>query len=210
MVRRLAQSPTVQVECRRIDWNSIPWHGINKARQTGALATFLGIQFSLHEPLLHGIAIGDCNLFHFLESGFLYDWQPNLFSSDFGVNPAALSSISPNHEITFKHLERIGGSYHSGDTILLTTDAFASWLLSQLPRLSPHTQSQEQNQSLRSILERILELKESAGFSKMIDELRRKKEIRNDDTSLVVIHVDEAPEKPEQVDHQQGESAGSL
>ena len=48
-----------------VQWDTVPWHGIDKARQ-GAVATFLGITIQPnddHTLKIQSIAVGDCELF---------------------------------------------------------------------------------------------------------------------------------------------------
>jgi hypothetical protein len=163
-----------------IDWEGIPWHGLNKARQTGGLATFLGLHLFADKPQWQGIAFGDCNFFHLFSDGDIYDYQPSTLSSEFGIAPIALSSINPNPETMLKHMKEFGGKYHAGETMFLTTDALAVWLLKQI-------------ESNARAWRTLLDLKSPADFNTLVEELRRDKQIRNDDTSLLVIHIHEAP-----------------
>ncbi len=176
-----------------IDWDHVPWHGLNKARQIGALATFMGIYFAPDVPAWQGIAIGDCHLFHFSKAerssegqmGWtLYDQQPATY--DFGTQPATLSSINRDHGVMWKYLHWLSGTYHQEDVILLTTDALAHWLVTQL-------WSQK-----REAWETLLNLEDPDAFSALIDTLRRDRQIRNDDTSMLVIQI-VGPDCPDKV-----------
>jgi hypothetical protein len=183
-----------------IDWDNVPWHGLNKARQIGALATFMGIYIAPESPgqggpAWQGIAIGDCHLFHFWKGDTLnviypsvedseqaqgtdwtlYDQQPATY--DFGTQPATLSSINRNHDITWKHMHWLSGTYHQGDIIVLTTDALAHWIVSQL--------WSRQSEAWTSLLT----LEDPSAFSALIDALRQERQIRNDDTSMLVIQI---------------------
>lgn len=160
-----------------IDWNKLPWHGLNKARQTGALATFLGIRFSSQFNRWDITAIGDCNLFIFRQDATFFRCYPVCESSAFGISPFALSSINQNYGRQLKEVKVAKISYHSGDFIILATDALAAWCLSQIElRENP--------------LKRLLSVTGNDDFSILIDSLRHKGQIRNDDTSLLIIRSD--------------------
>lgn len=159
-----------------IDWANLPWHGFNKARQTGGLATFLGLRLLPHQPHWHGLAVGDCNLFQLFRNGDIYDYQPATLASEFNSNPIALSSLQPQPQTLFPHLQRLGGTYYPGETLLLTTDALAVWLLQQI-------------EANARPWPRLLALENPADFNTWVEGLRRDQQIRNDDTSLLVIRI---------------------
>jgi len=163
-----------------IDWDNIPWHGQNKARQIGGLATFMGIHLSSNESLWRGIAIGDCNLFQFRKETDWYVtwWGPLIYADEFGTNPAALSSISKNYAVTWNYVTWIAGQYYPGDVIVLTTDALGAWLTSAI--------WERQRNSWQSLLN----LQSQEEFSRFIDNLRKEKNIKNDDTSMLTIQID--------------------
>lgn len=159
-----------------IPWGGLPWHGLNKARQTGGLATFLGVHLHPHQPYWQGVALGDCNLFHLFSDGEIYDYQPSVVSDQFGITPAALSSLNPRPEAVLPHLHKIGGTYYPGETLLLTTDALAVWLFKQIEANARPWRA-------------LLDLRTPADFTALIENLRAEKQIRNDDTSVLIIHI---------------------
>jgi len=166
-----------------IDWNNIPFHGYNKAKMTGGLATFLGIYFFPDKPIWKGIAFGDCNLFQYMSSGeYLYDWKPIDYSEQFGSNPVALSSISPKPELMLNHIAEIGDKYRKGDVFFLATDALAACLLKEI------------ESSSNPIKDRLLTLKTPDEFETLVNELRSEKKLKNDDTSLIIIEITKAPD----------------
>lgn len=166
-----------------IPWDTIKYHGQIKAKTTGGLATFLGIYFFSDRPVWKGISFGDCNLFHFLDRGrYLFDYKPLISPEQFNSNPVALSSIDHRPGVMLQHMMEIGGEYHEGDVIFLTTDALALWLLEEL-------------ESDRCSWDKLLNFQTPGEFEVFIDKLRKNKEIRNDDTSLVIIEILNAPQK---------------
>lgn len=174
---------------KNIPWDSLSWSGHNKAKMQGGEATFLGIYFFPDKSVWKGIAFGDCNFFHFLNGGHLYDWKPLIHSEEFGSSPVALSSINPNVEIMLGHMMEIGGDYHQGDIILLATDALAEWLVKEIWLVK------EGDAEKKSPWDTLFSLKTPDDFETLISELRRDKKIKNDDTSLIIIEITHAPDK---------------
>lgn len=169
-----------------IQWDTLSWSGHNKAKMTGGLATFLGIYFFPNKLVWKGIAFGDCNLFQFRTYQLIrdiWDWKPLVYSEQFGSNPVALSSISPKPELMLTHMDEIIGDYAKGDIFFLATDALSAWLLKEI----------ENNNS--SPCDELLRLKTSEEFETFINELRKDKKIKNDDTSLIIIEITSAPDK---------------
>lgn len=157
-----------------IDWQAIPWHGLNKARQVGGQATFLGLCCLADDARWLGVAVGDCNLFHVSASGDLLHSAPLAASANFGNAPMALSSINRNPSLFREHLFWLEGSLRTGEHLLLATDALAAWLLAAV-------EAGEQP------VQRLLAVDNDAQFSGLVDELRAGKRLRNDDTTLLVI-----------------------
>lgn len=170
-----------------IDWEILPFHGYNKARLTGGLATFLGIYFASDKEW-RGFSVGDCNLFHFRE-GKLYDSWTIRASNEFGNNPIALSSISQNYEGLLEYVHWTTGDYAARDIFLLTTDALAELLLKS------YEKNPDFNKSLSSYLDEMMNPNfDKSRFEKFIKKVRRKKHIRNDDVTLLVIQINESRE----------------
>jgi hypothetical protein len=77
-------------------------------------------------------------------------------------------------------MQILSGTYYPGETLLLTTDALAVWLLRQVEAHAHPWPA-------------LLNLRSHDDFAAWVEGLRQDKQIRNDDTSLLVIHVDDAP-----------------
>jgi len=171
---------------KNIQWDTLSWAGLNKAKMTGGLATFLGVYFFPDKPIWKGIAFGDCNLFQFRTFQLirnLWDWRPLTYSEEFGSNPVTLSSINTKSELMFNRMAQIMGDYAKGDTFFLATDALSAWLLREI-------------ESNGTSWNQLLELKTQQEFETFINELRSNKKINNDDSSLITIEVLTAPEFP--------------
>lgn len=156
-----------------IPWEKLPWHGLNKARQVGGLATFLGLRCFEETGCWQAMAVGDCTLFHLSPEAELLAAGPLVSASEFGNAPAALSSI---HQITTALLEHFfcfEGRWHAGDTLLLTTDALGAWIYCE-------------HEAGKTPLKSVLTL-DDAGFVGLVNDLRQRRLMRNDDATLLII-----------------------
>jgi hypothetical protein len=163
----------------QVNWDTVPWHGRLKAEQTGAQATFLGIRLLPESHSWVGIAIGDCNLFHFSKDGTFKESIPNKRAADFSNATQAFSSISQDQEHVQK-TKRIQGTYEPGETLVLATDAMARWMLERL----------EENQNP---LDEIPTSNAPGVFDQWVNTLRQAGKMKDDDTSVLVIQPDPVP-----------------
>lgn len=92
-------------------------------KQTGAYATFLGIEMS-PQGTLKACAVGDSCLLHYRADRLIKSW-PLEHAEAFSHQPVLLNSTD-NSNVVWQHLELHG---HTGDVFVLATDALAQWLL---------------------------------------------------------------------------------
>lgn len=119
-------------------------------------------------------AIGDTNLF-VVRDGQLIKKFPLTQHSEFGSTPNLISSRMGE---PIRPAERVQGTWRSGDQFLLATDALAAWLLRQLEcGDDPWPKIQE------------LGAHDTRSFTDWIDELRRDRGLRNDDTTLMRLDM---------------------
>jgi serine/threonine protein phosphatase PrpC len=166
-----------------IDWAAVKarvtW-AYDEVKGTGAAATLLGLRL---EPLAgattplarwHALAIGDCGLFH-IRGKDLIGAFPLQRPDDFDNTPSMVSSRKDLNE-QFALLQRSEGTCRAGDAFLLATDALAHWLLAWRARgQAPWLE--------------LLGLQGEREFAELVARLRRERLMRNDDTTLVVIEV---------------------
>lgn len=153
----------------------LPWYAQQKV-QSGTYAAFLGLTINLDDNEWRSIAIGDSDLF-IIRNNELIQSFPISKVNDFGSTPYLLSSLSTQNLEIQDYLKREQGEIQSGDLFILGTDAISAWLLSE-----------SENQGWKNL--KNLVLKE--GYSEMdfrnwIKNKRETKEIKNDDTTLIVI-----------------------
>ena len=176
-----------------IDWPALPWHGLNKATQTGALATFLGVYLPGNGAPWHALAVGDCNLFRLDAGGRIVDCAPWCSATDFTSHPTALSSIrrAPGAvAATLRRLHLMSGALAQGDRLLLATDSLAACLLGG---------GAEGNGSGEPPLASLLALLDGrdaqAGFGAWVEAERRTRRMKNDDVTLLVA-AEAGPARP--------------
>ncbi len=97
-------------------------------------------------------------------------------SNGFDSTPYALSSINKNYEVQFSYIQVNGGYFVPNDIILLASDTFSAWCLSKI-------------EAGKSPVEHILSIETDKIYSEFISSLRRDREIKNDDTSLLIIRT---------------------
>jgi Protein phosphatase 2C len=168
----------------RADRNSpIQWYE-EPGLARGAHSTLLAAEFR-RSPDGEGAywvaaALGDSCLFQ-VRWGELRDAVPVYDSAAFSNQPALLSSGGTAPEVLGRHLTIKAGDLRPGDTCYLATDALSAWFL----RMAETGESwQEPWRPLRF-------LDDGEQFSELIGKLRGDGAIRDDDTTLVRVDVDQ-------------------
>jgi len=145
--------------------------------RAGAFATLLA--FELNEELSNqwrASAIGDSCMFQ-VRKGQLISWFPVQQSNSFNSNPALLCSNAANNpdlDITFVQSK---GDWQLEDEFYLATDALAQWFLAEF----------ETGQQPWNIFRDLNTSDATQTFEYLIKSLREKKDMRNDDVTLVRI-----------------------
>lgn len=173
-----------------IDWEHLPWHGVEKARE-GAFSSLVGVMFvgggSLRQPSsaetspterLHwyALAVGDSCLFHVREDTLLAA-LPLHQAEQFNNRPLLLSSNPANNRRVWKEVWFEEGEWLPDDLIFLATDALAQWFLAQ------HEVGGKPWATL-------CDLSTESDFASCIAHLRQEHVIRNDDVTLLTIRLD--------------------
>jgi hypothetical protein len=91
-------------------------------------------------------------------------------------HPLLLSSSPVNKRHVWEEVGAIEGDCQPGDTFFLATDALAQWVLAQ------HEAGVKPWATL-------CELKADEDFASFIAQLRQQRSIRNDDTTLLSVHL---------------------
>jgi len=155
-----------------------PWYMSAKAAE-GAFAALLGL--SLHaDGRWRAVSVGDCCLFHVRDGALVQGWpfdSPDSFSN----RPALISSRSDQD---LPSPESISGTWRLRDTFLLATDAVAAWLLGD-----EMSETSEASFGLSDAADWNQE-----DFRRIVETAREEGTLRNDDATLLVIRLNEAPD----------------
>ena len=168
---------------KRVFTNPLEWFVLEKV-QRGGHATLLGITLTsvghklTKEGSWEALGIGDTCLFQ-LRNGHLVQAFPLTYSYEFGNHPALLSTMPAHNELIWQTIEgyTAKGQWQSGDDFLLMTDALAAWFLKA---------SENGEQPWQKLAE--VTVSQDA-FEAWITELRRQDAVRNDDVTLIHIHI---------------------
>jgi hypothetical protein len=163
------------------DGKEIPWHAAEKIRQ-GAFCALIWLELQ-YAPLLPGnaftwkaLAVGDCCLF-IARNQSIYLSLPIQETSEFSLSPTLIPSNQGRLESIKGKIKTARGSLRQGDQIILASDAFSAWIMKQ-------AQSADQK---NNILQTINSKKDIFGFTAWINALRKSGELKNDDTTLIII-----------------------
>lgn len=161
---------------------SLPWYVQGKAL-CGAYATLLGLFFEWKQEAnksesdisigkWYAVALGDSCLFYIHKDSLVLSY-PIEKSADFGNTPPLISTFATDNQFVLNKLEK---ACYLGDFFLLVTDALAEWLLKEI----------ENNQDSWQDLTK---LTKETDFIYLVENLRKKNLIKNDDTTLIIIQV---------------------
>lgn len=175
---RTGRDLKVELPKLQTDWQEqvgrkpLPWFAEQKALQ-GAFASLLGLTIRA-DGLWETLAVGDSCLFHVRGAEVLRAF-PLENAAEFSSRPILLSSNTAANGVVAEHLACAVGSWVSGDSFYLMTDALAHWFLSRL----------EQGDSLRPLPPQV----EAHEFAAWIADLRASGQLRNDDITLLRVDV---------------------
>jgi hypothetical protein len=156
------------------DSDPLPWYLEDRYNQ-GAFATFLGL--SVSDGGWQALAVGDSCLFQVRE-GDLRVAFPLTHSTQFGNSPWLVGSRTAADAVPLHRAAHLLGDGRPGDVLWLMTDALACWFL---------TATERGEQPWRF-------LEELAGepewrFADWVNRMRDQRQLRNDDTTLVAVHL---------------------
>ena len=165
--------------CRSVSARPLPWYAEAKL-QLGAYSSLVGLtiwekELASGAARWEAIAVGDSCLFQVRDNQLLIAW-PLSRPDQFNNRPLLISTKPENNTHLAEQIARLPGDWESGDSFCLMTDALACWFLQKLDQgckpgeVIPDFGSQT--------------------FSDWIADLRASKQMRNDDVTLVKVHVD--------------------
>jgi len=150
------------------------WQGGSSLKDRGS-STFLGLKLQHRENSSpnnwQAVAVGDSCLFKLEQETQQLISFPLQNSEDFKSVTPCFQSL-PESASSRPHFQ--AGTYETGDRFLLSTDALSQWLLQDY-----------ENQG--SDWKAVFELQTQADFVKFVRQLRKNKQIKNDDTTAILI-----------------------
>ena len=147
----------------------VPWFA-EAALNRGAYSTLMKVWIRGNTWEAEGW--GDSCLFH-LRLGHPVRVLPDLEIDDFSQNPFLLASVPGHDEDLATEMIFGKGNLERGDILLLATDALACWLLT--------TQAWSEN------LREMTAIRSDESFAAWVDDLRRNRGLKNDDTTMVLV-----------------------
>ena len=160
---------------QRTNSKELPWYAQQKL-EDGAFAAFLGVSIDMKKKQYKAIAIGDCTLFHFSKKKI--NSFPLTKSEDYGNTPYLISSNLKNNSKLQSFIRTMSGKLKKGDSLILATDAISAWIFTEL---------ESGRQPLTVLLEYIE--KPVPEFENWINLLRSEKVMKNDDVTILHIHI---------------------
>ena len=162
-----------------VPWDRLPWHAEPKTR-AGAYATLVGlaIQPAPDDPeqfSWEAVAVGDSCLFVIRDDALCVSF-PLHDAAEFDNSPALICSNPNNTGELWDGVRLVGGKCAAGDVFILASDALARRFLVE------SAAGEKPWQTLLAL--------EPQEWEAWIEELRREKLMRNDDTTMVVIEVE--------------------
>ena len=152
----------------------LPWF-VEQSMARGAFATFLGVHFV--EESAEVIAVGDSCLFH-VRDDMLERAFPLGRSSEFGNTPWLVGSRTSPDDVPRRQGVSCRLDLMAGDRLWLVTDALAAWFLVETEA------GRRPWRRLGYFVDRSDE-----DWVEWVEAMRDRREIRNDDTTAVVVLV---------------------
>lgn len=149
-----------------------------KLARVGSFATLLGCELSgLDGPQARwdAVALGDTVLFHVRNQQV--QQFPRIAAEEFGFNPDGVPTRPEALAGMIKRLAVSGGDLAAGDRLYLATDALAQWMVAVDTR------------DRRSLWTTLATLDHPATFRQLVADRRCAGEMKNDDVTLMRVHL---------------------
>ncbi|MDQ2706919.1 MAG: hypothetical protein M3Z25_04480 [Actinomycetota bacterium] len=165
-----------------VDGAPTPFANIFEERKfaEGSFATFLGCELSGIEsqsPVWTTVALGDTVLFH-VGDGRLVEHFPALSCDEFGLNPDGVHTAPAALPDMMRQLRFAENTILVADRLFLATDALAEWIV--------RTHAREGDGRVCSLLS---QFSHPDAFERFVVDRRMVGEMKNDDVTLMRVHV---------------------
>ncbi|MGA2387658.1 MAG: hypothetical protein ABSF97_01780 [Candidatus Sulfotelmatobacter sp.] len=165
---------------RFVSRKPLPWYAEEKIR-SGTFSTLLGLTLNDNgdgqEGPWNAIAIGDSCLVH-IRGEEILKMFPLSNAADFNNSPFLLGSHPDSNKEIETHIQIANGQWEREDKFYLMTDALAAWFLREVE------DGETPWHTLRDLDT------EDLSFRPWVEDLRKKKQIRNDDVTLYRIEIE--------------------
>jgi hypothetical protein len=150
----------------------MPWFS-QVALDLGAFSSLMKVE--VREGAWTAEGWGDSCVFQ-LRRGQPIQTLPDLEPEAFAESPFLLASVRGHDGDLVKHMLTATGKLEPGDTLLLATDALACWLLT--------------TKAWAETLHEFRGLADAAAFTAWVEELRRERGLKNDDSTMVLVEFE--------------------
>ncbi|MFB6272882.1 MAG: protein phosphatase 2C domain-containing protein [Salinibacter sp.] len=180
LVGALPDWQTDWTEARADRTDPLPWYGAAKARE-GAFSTLLGLELR-RDGRWRAVSVGDGLLLHLRGDALRRTW-PHTSPDGFTSRPVLLPSRSDRPHPAPEECWATTGHWQGGDAFLLVTDAVGAWLLRAQQQESP-VDDLPAPAAARTW--------SSDAFRAAVTEARAEGHLRNDDSTLLVLELEES------------------
>jgi hypothetical protein len=156
----------------------LPWYAEAKLEK-GAFSTFLGMTIDLKKKIYSCIGIGDCCLFQVRGDDMIFSF-PIQKSNEFSNSPYLLTTKNNDDTELKTYLKEAKGKIEKGDYLILMSDALAYWFASE---------NEKAGRPWETFLVLLIDNSKNV-FEDWLNEKRRVKQIKNDDTTLLIIEIE--------------------
>lgn len=160
----------------RINYASLEWWAQQKM-EMGAFASFLGIDIDLSTGITNMVAVGDSNSFVFRDEKMMAAF-PILHSEIFSNTPFLISSEPLKNATNTPLFLQSNFTLLAGDILVVGTDAISQWILKEV---------ELGNYQIDQLIDLLGTKNSPSSFQIWLDEKRKTHEIKNDDTTIIII-----------------------
>ena len=170
--------------------STLPWYALEKAK-SGAFSSLIGLKI-YEQGTWEAMAVGDSCVFQVRQEQLITKF-PIECSKEFNNCPFLISSLNSKNSQLVQNTKFIENKWEIGDSFYLMTDALSCWFLKEYEQgnypwltLKDLNDKKDSNR-LRDELQGNEAHTYKSEFQEKIDSLRARKEMRNDDVTLVSI-----------------------
>ncbi len=157
-----------------------------KFREEGSFATLLGCDIDgldAGRPAWTAVALGDTVMFHVRGAAVLQQF-PAMSAEDFGLSPDGVFTAPGARDRMRRAMVFARGRLQLGDRLYLATDALAAWMIRR---------AADDGARLWAFVDRV---RDPVMFRDLVDDRRRRREMTNDDVTLMRVEIADSEAEP--------------